>query len=188
MKEIDLSFYCLHKTAFGLVAILWSIYQEEPKIKRIFLSKPKISAKEIVQTSFPDFIASSCPRIDLVGDQMEAFLTGNNIQFSLELARMDLCSAFQQKVLCAEHRIPRGNVSTYQRIARHLGNFHGARAVGTALATNPFPIIIPCHRAIRSDRTLGGYQGGLSMKQALLKMEGISFDSSGNVIIDSLYY
>jgi len=52
---------------------------------------------------------------------------------------------------------------------------------------NPFPIIVPCHRAVRSDLTLGGFQGGLSMKRALLEAEGIGFDSSGRVAVDSFF-
>ena len=68
---------------------------------------------------------------------------------------------FQESVLRAEAtEIPRGRVSTYKLIAEHVGTHNGARAVGTALARNPFPLIVPCHRAIRSDRRLGGYQGG----------------------------
>ncbi|MHA1663588.1 MAG: methylated-DNA--[protein]-cysteine S-methyltransferase, partial [Candidatus Thorarchaeota archaeon] len=55
------------------------------------------------------------------------------------------------------------------------------RAVGNALARNPFPIIVPCHRAIRSDRTLGGFQGGLKMKRRILEMEGVEFDSTSRV-------
>jgi methylated-DNA-[protein]-cysteine S-methyltransferase len=79
-------------------------------------------------------------------------------------------------------------VSTYQRIARYLGNAKGGRAVGSALANNPFPIIIPCHRAIRSDRTLGGYQGGLEMKRTLLEMEGIDFDDTGRIATEDFFY
>jgi len=188
MIETTQSFYCLRKTPFGLVAVLWSIHREQPKISRILLSKPKVSAKQIVQTSFPNFMHFSCAEVDLVADQIAAFLMGKDIRFSLDIARLDLCSKFQQKVLRAEHGIPRGRVSTYRRIAIHLNNANGARAVGTALATNPFPIIIPCHRAIRSDGTLGGYQGGLEMKRALLKMEGIIFDSLGRVITEELHY
>jgi len=101
---------------------------------------------------------------------------------------MDLCSDFQQDVLRAEHGIPRGSVSTYQRIANHLDRPKGARAIGTALATNPFPIIVPCHRAIRSDRSLGGYQGGLEMKRTLLEMEGIDFDDTGRVVTMDFFY
>jgi methylated-DNA-[protein]-cysteine S-methyltransferase len=62
-------------------------------------------------------------------------------------------------------------VSTYQRIAGHLGSPQAARAVGTTLAHNPFPIIVPCHRAIRTDGTLGGFQGGMEMKRALLERD-----------------
>jgi methylated-DNA-[protein]-cysteine S-methyltransferase len=170
------------------VAIVWSAHREQARICRVLLSKPRLSAERLVQASFPDAKRSSCAEIDLVADQIVAFLTGEDIRFSLDIAHLDLCSQFQQKVLRAEHGIPRGSVSTYQRIAKYLGNRKGARAVGTALATNPFPIIIPCHRAIRSDGTLGGYQGGPGMKQTLLKMEGILFDPSGRVVTKELFY
>jgi methylated-DNA-[protein]-cysteine S-methyltransferase len=91
-------------------------------------------------------------------------------------------------VLLAEYRILRGSVSTYKLIAKHLGKQNGARAVGNALAANPFPVIVPCHRAIRSDRHLGGYQGGLAMKRALLYQESIQFDSAGRVICNHFHY
>ena len=180
--------YCLRWTPFGPVAVLWAVYREQPRVRRILLSKPGLSAKRRVQTFFPDARRSSCAEIDLVVDQIRAFLNGKDTRFSLDIAHLDLCSQFQQKVLRAEHGIPRGSVSTYQRIANYLGNSNGARAVGTALATNPFPIIIPCHRAIRSDGTLGGYQGGLVMKQTLLKMEGIFFDASGRIVTEGFFY
>jgi methylated-DNA-[protein]-cysteine S-methyltransferase len=135
-----------------------------------------------------DIPRTSCSEIDGVADQVLAFLEGEAVAFALESVRLDLCTTFQQKVLRAEHAIPRGCVSTYGRIAAHLGNPRGARAVGTALATNPFPIIIPCHRAIRTDRTLGGYQGGQGMKRALLEMEGIEFDDAGRVTARMMSY
>ncbi|MBW2560575.1 MAG: MGMT family protein [Deltaproteobacteria bacterium] len=101
---------------------------------------------------------------------------------------MDLCSPFQERVLRAEYAILRGRVTTYQRIARHIGHTAAARAVGTALATNPFTIMIPCHRSIRSNGTLGGYQGGLEMKRSLLEMEGVSFNDSGRVVTKEFFY
>jgi methylated-DNA-[protein]-cysteine S-methyltransferase len=152
------------------------------------LSKSGVSAKHAVKTCFPDSTAASCTEIDDIANKILAFLNGDDIRFSLNMIRLDLCSSFQQKVLRAEHGIPRGRVSTYQRIAKHLGYDKAARAVGGALANNPFPIIIPCHRAIRSDGTMGGYQGGLEMKCALLKMEGVFFNASGHVMIDKLFY
>ncbi|MEA3339092.1 MAG: MGMT family protein, partial [Chloroflexota bacterium] len=83
---------------------------------------------------------------------------------------------------------PRGWVSTYGRIAKSLGNPRAARAVGNALARNPFPIIIPCHRTIRADGRLGGFRGGVEMKRALLEMEGVEVDDVGKALTDRVYY
>jgi len=69
-----------------------------------------------------------------------------------------------------------------------VGRPNGARAVGNALANNPFPVIVPCHRAIRTDRSLGGYQGGFKMKRTLLEMEGIDFDDTGRVAAKGFFY
>ena len=124
---------------------------------------------------------STCGLVDDLAGRIAAFLDGADVRFSLEHVRLDLCPPFQRKVLLAEYGIPRGRVSTYRRIAAHLGVARGARAVGNALATNPFPIVIPCHRAIRSDGTLGGYQGGLAMKRVLLEQEGVDIDERGRV-------
>ncbi len=65
---------------------------------------------------------------------------------------------------------------------------NGARVVGNALARNPFPIIIPCHRAIKSNGALGGFQGGIKMKRALLELEGIEFSERGMVVTKRIYY
>ena len=186
--ETSQAFYCLRDTPFGPVALLWSAYREQPRILRILLSRPGSTAKERITTAFPDFLSSSCVEVDVVADRIEAFLSGEDVRFSLDHVRMDLCSMFQQEVLRAEHGIPRGRVSTYRLIARYLGNANSARAVGRALANNPFPIIVPCHRAVRSDWTLGGYQGGLEMKRALLEMEGVAFDALGRVVTEEIYY
>ena len=190
MKKAETSqtFHCLQDTPFGLVALLWSVFRSQPKIRRVLLSKSGVSAKLAIKTSFPESVSSSCAEIDAVANKILAFLKGDDIRFSLNIIRLDFCSIFQQEVLRTEHGIPRGRVSTYQRIAKHLGNVNGARAVGGALANNPFPIIIPCHRAIRSDGTLGGYQGGLKMKRALLEMEGVSFNALDHVLTDKFYY
>lgn len=186
--ETSRAFHCLRETPFGPVAVLWSVYRGQQKILRVLLSKSGVSAKHGVETSLSDSISSSCAEIDDVVNQILAFLNGNDIRFSLNMIRLDICSTFQQKVLRAEHGIPRGRVSTYQRIANHLGYVNGARAVGGALANNPFPIIIPCHRAIRSDGTLGGYQGGLKMKRALLEMEGVFFNALDHVLTEKFFY
>ncbi|HQO79253.1 MAG TPA: MGMT family protein, partial [Thermodesulfobacteriota bacterium] len=69
----------------------------------------------------------------------------------------------------------------------HIGIAGSSRAVGTALAKNPFPIIIPCHRAVRANGALGGYQGGIGMKRALLEMEGVEF-AGDKVLMLRVYY
>jgi methylated-DNA-[protein]-cysteine S-methyltransferase len=167
-------------TGFGLVSIFWAELEGRSRIHRISLpgrSEDRDGLEE-----------RSSPGIDQIAGRIDAFLSGADVRFSLEAARMDLCTCFQRRVLLAEHAIPRGSVSTYARIAGHLGMSSGARAVGSALASNPFPILIPCHRAIRSDGTTGGYQGGAEMKRALLEMEGVGMDASGRVSTDRFFY
>lgn len=171
----------INPTPFGSVGIIWSGVNQNPKIVRVLLSKPGFSAEDQALGLYPNSQSSSCAKIDAAASEIKGLLEGEAIDFSLDLADLDSCSEFQQRVLLAQHRIPRGSVTTYQLIAEHLGKKNGARAVGNALANNPFPLIIPCHRAIRSDRSLGGYQGGLEMKRALLEKEGIRFDNAGKV-------
>lgn len=179
--------FCLRATPFGPVAVLWSIYRGTPKIGQILISNPEISARQTVEKFFPEAVASSCPEIDILVDQMEAFLNGADIQFSLDMLHLDLCSPFQQQVLRTDYAIPRGSVSTYRLIAEHIGSPRGARAIGTAQATNPFPIVIPCHRVVRSDGALGGYGGGPEMKRTLLEREGVAFRDAGHVATHSIW-
>jgi len=178
----------VRQTPLGPIAILWSIHEGQPKIFRISLLNQKTPANHFSHTALGSSKAETCPEIDKAADLIEAFLHGEDVQFPLAILRMDTCSDFQRRVLLAEYGIPRGQVSTYGLIAAFLSRSLAARAVGTALARNPFPIFIPCHRAIRSDRTLGGYQGGRIMKRALLEMEGICFDNTGRVIVNDFYY
>ncbi len=180
--------FCLRQTPFGPIALLWSVFRDQPKISQVLLSSSSVRADQAVKKLFPNAKPFSCSEMKEVADQIETFLKGHDVRFSLDLVRLDLRSKFEQQVLKAEHGIPRGQVSTYRLIARFVGMPSASRTVGTALANNPFPIIIPCHRAIRSDRTLGGYQGGIAMKRALLEMEGSEFDSKDRVITGTFFY
>lgn len=84
---------------------------------------------------------------------------------------MDL-NDFQKKVLLEVKKIPHGEVRTYKQISEAI-NSKAYRAVGTAIGKNPLPLIIPCHRVIRSDFKVGGFFGGSEMKKEILKNEGI---------------
>ncbi len=81
---------------------------------------------------------------------------------------------FQRAVLTAIAKIPYGETRSYGWVARAIGKPGASRAVGQALHTNPIPIIIPCHRVVASDGSLGGYGGGLPMKKKLLRLEGVA--------------
>jgi len=172
---------------FGTLILLWQDTPEGPKVTRVLLPRDGHATDEMSRVVRRGGPARSYPELRALAGQVSRFLEGQAFDFPLDVLALDLCSAFQQRVLRAEHAIPRGRVSTYGRIAAHLGMPAAARAVGNALAGNPFPIFVPCHRAIRSDRTLGGYQGGAAMKRALLEMEGLAVSNKGKVISDSLY-
>jgi len=184
----DAIFFSLRETRFAPVAVLWSAGRDRPGVERILLSRPGMTAREKIGVLFPAAVRSSNPEVGALLDGIEDFIAGGDVRFPLDSIRLDRCSPFQRSVLVAEHAIPRGRVSTYRLLAGHLGNPKAARAVGTALATNPFPIVIPCHRAIRSDGSLGGFQGGLAMKRALLMLEGVAFRDESRVDFPNLHY
>lgn len=85
---------------------------------------------------------------------------------------LDAVSPFTRRVLAAAAQIERGQTRTYQWLATQIGMPRAARAVGNALASNPVPILIPCHRVVRGDGSLGGYAFGSAMKRTLLVAEG----------------
>jgi methylated-DNA-[protein]-cysteine S-methyltransferase len=181
-------FYLLLPSVLGIFSVVWQETEKGPKVQRVFLPREQTSAEKLVQVTFVDPHPLSCPAITDLGKRIQSFLEGEAVDFGLEVIALERCSEFQGRVLLAEHKIPRGWVSTYGRVARSLGIPGGARAVGGALAHNPFPIIIPCHRAIGSNGELGGFQGGLKMKRALLELEGIEFSPAGKVLMRKVYY
>ncbi len=88
-----------------------------------------------------------------------------------ELADRAGSTPFTRAVYEVVAAIPDGSVTTYGKIARQLNRPAAARAVGRAMATNPFPVVIPCHRVVGSDGSLTGFGGGVEMKAKMLKME-----------------
>ena len=180
--------YATHPSPFGPFSLVWHETEAGPRIRRIFLSNAQALAEDRVRATWGNARPGSDPLMADLGERMQRFLEGEALDFELTLAALETCSAFQQRVLQAEHQIPRGWVSTYSRIAAHLGVPGGARAVGNALAQNPFPILVPCHRAIRADGSLGGYQGGTAMKRTLLEREGLTFSAIGEVVMGQVYY
>jgi len=110
-------------------------------------------------------------RLDDVRRQLDRYFEGELHEFDL-LLDWRLSAGFRRRALRAIDRIPYGRTRSYMQIARSAGNERAVRAAGTACGTNPIPIVVPCHRVLRSGGGLGGYGGGVPMKEALLELEG----------------
>jgi O-6-methylguanine DNA methyltransferase len=95
--------------------------------------------------------------------------------------------AFQRRTLARLRQVPAGGVVTYQALAAAIGAPSSQRAVGRAMATNPLPIFIPCHRVIRSDGTIGNYGGGVERKLKLLRAEGFRVEKGNRVPSEAVY-
>lgn len=116
-----------------------------------------------------DFPQAPGPVSDLAATQILEYLAGNRREFDFPM--MLTGTPFQQSVWSVLSRIPYGEVRTYGQIAQAIGRPGAARAVGQACNRNPLWIVIPCHRVIGKNSALTGYAGGISLKQALLKLE-----------------
>lgn len=106
--------------------------------------------------------------------QLEEYFAGTRREFELELRPYG--TPFQLRVWQALREIPYGAVRNYGDVARAIGRPSAARAVGQANGRNPLPIVIPCHRVIASDGSIGGYSAGLTVKHRLLALEGFELD------------
>ncbi|MDI3339642.1 MAG: methylated-DNA--[protein]-cysteine S-methyltransferase [Sphaerobacter sp.] len=109
--------------------------------------------------------------------QLREYFAGERREFDLPVD-LSLTPAFTRQVLEATARIPFGQLATYRDIARAIGKPGATRAVGNALGSNPVPIVVPCHRVVRSDGTIGGYTGGLAIKWRLLAIEGVTLPAT----------
>lgn len=104
--------------------------------------------------------------------ELAEYFSGQRREFTVPLD-FRFVSGFRAEVLRELARVPFGETTTYGELARKVGNPKAVRAVGSACANNPLPLLVPCHRVLRADGTLGGYRGGLEAKCLLLELEGI---------------
>ncbi|MEK7450133.1 MAG: methylated-DNA--[protein]-cysteine S-methyltransferase [Planctomycetota bacterium] len=162
-----MNYFCI-KIKLGWCGVVGS----EKGLKEIIL--PSLSRTMVIKrikTTYPDII----PKRRLFNDFIEAvkiyFQTGRlNFRGNLDLANI---TAFNRSVYRVVKTIPPGAVRTYGWVAKQLKKHKAVRAVGNALAKNPLPLVIPCHRVIRSDGTLGKFSAlaGISLKKRLLELE-----------------
>lgn len=110
--------------------------------------------------------------------QLEEYFAKARRAFDLELDWPDALTSFQRDVYARLLDIEYGHVVSYGRVAADIGRPDMARAVGQAVGANPIPIVVPCHRVVASDGSLTGFGGGLRVKAALLRLEGIDVDGT----------
>jgi len=109
-------------------------------------------------------------RLDATARQLDEYFTGTRRDFDLPVD-WRLSTGFRAAVLHRLADIGYGHTASYAAVAALAGNPKAVRAVGTACATNPLPVVIPCHRVVRSDGSMGGYLGGVEAKRTLLTLE-----------------
>ncbi len=150
------------------------------KIVRIPL--PKSDEGEVIgaiSNHYPDYNISD--EYENIAWKISEIYEGKDVDIDLEMFdlrvdksndKLPFKSSFMKDVLLETYNIPHGEVETYKSLAKRLDS-RAYRAVGTALAKNPFPLIIPCHRVVKSDYSIGQYGGGAEMKKKILKKEGV---------------
>ena len=149
------------------------VFATDKGICAIFLGQEKEKEIERFRKRCPtplDFSRGIGPGLPIV-DTLESYVMGELTSFSLPLELL-WGTPFERDVWRALQTIPYGQCVSYQWVAIQIGRPRATRAVGNAVGNNPIPIIIPCHRVIRKDGSLGGFSSGLSIKRALLKIEG----------------
>jgi methylated-DNA-[protein]-cysteine S-methyltransferase len=145
-------------TPKGLVRITFPVESHETVLEQL---AARISPR----------VLESPTRLDEARRELDRYFEGKLTEFDLPLD-WQLSHGFYRKVLRATARIPYGQTRSYGEMARKAGSPRAVRATGTALGSNPLPIIVPCHRVLRSGGALGGYGGGLDTKVMLLELEG----------------
>jgi AraC family transcriptional regulator of adaptative response/methylated-DNA-[protein]-cysteine methyltransferase len=156
--------YCTFPTSLGTVLLATTdngvcavkLGADGERLKRLLTEE--FSAAEVVEEALPD-----------LETKVRAFVAGEG---SLSRVPLDIRgTVFQRRVWEALRRIPRGETRTYAAIARDIGAPRAVRAVGSACGANPVALVVPCHRAVRTDGGLGGYAWGLPVKKRLLEIE-----------------
>lgn len=165
-------------TPLGPMGAAWSGEAGSCRVERIFLPGEDLE-KAAGRDRFKKE-ATPCPVAELVRS-IQQYLQGAEAAFDPDLLHLEQCTPFREAVLRAQYSVARGRVCTYGELAAAAGRPGGARAAGGALAANPFPVVIPCHRTVRSDGTLGGFGGGRAMKAQLLGLEGVSVSPDGKI-------
>ena len=165
--------YTSFKTDLGWVAMVVS----PSGITRLTLPHATEQAALGEISLMPDAVRASFERFDEAVCRIREYLRGKPVDFS-DALDLSAGTEFQRQVWSSCRSIPYGQTRSYGWIAAQIGKPGASRAVGSALGKNPVPIIVPCHRVLSADGSIGGFSGGLATKKKLLELEGIKVSSS----------
>jgi methylated-DNA-[protein]-cysteine S-methyltransferase len=113
-------------------------------------------------------------RLDDVRRELDEYFAGRREHFDVPVDLSLVRGPFGRRILEATAAVPFGSTTTYRGVAEAAGNAAAVRAAGNALGANPVPIVVPCHRVLRTGGTMGGYTGGVERKERLLQLEGVA--------------
>ncbi len=147
------------RTAAGLVRVAFSGEDRDPVLGEL-------------ATRLSPRVLEAPGRLDGIRRQLEEYFAGDRTAFAIDID-WSLASGFRRLVLQALFaEVGFGQTVSYRELAGRAGSPRASRAVGSAMATNPVPVVVPCHRVLRSGGALGGYGGGVDVKRRLLALEG----------------
>ncbi len=159
--------YSFYQSPIGLLLLATTA---QGLVKIVFAPEATAKTLDELATKVGPRILQAPALLDQAQDQLEEYFSGTRTNFDLPLD-LQLSHGFRRQAVEQMMHIPYGHTQTYSQIATNLNNPKAVRAVGSACATNPLPIIIPCHRVLKSDGGIGGYLAGLDAKTSLLNME-----------------
>ena len=163
-------------TKIGILNYLWADSEEGSKIASIstksssledYIKKINITGKGLNSDSINE------KKLPIIERKISAYLNGSLKDIELEPVFL-AGSEFEKKVWEAAYKVPFGNTSSYRKIAENCGRPKAYRAVGNAMGKNPVLLLVPCHRILKSDGSLGGFSAGLNLKKRLLNLESVT--------------
>ena len=158
---------------YALVTTTWGpfgLVRDEAGLRAVFFPGPGGSPADAIRQRFPDAERDDGVFGDLP-ERLRRYVAGETVSLHDALSPQ-VGTAFQRRVWAVTCAIPRGQTRTYGEVARELGRPRSARAVGQALAANPCPVVVPCHRVVGAGGDLRGFGGGIQWKERLLQLEG----------------
>ena len=154
------------------VGPLLAVATDEGLVQLGYPNQPREAMLENLAARISPRLLEAPARLDPVRRELDEYFAGRRREFDLALD-WRLTSGFRRRVLAETARIPFGETRSYTEMAASAGSPRAHRAAGSALGGNPIPIVVPCHRVLRSGGALGGYGGGLDVKVKLLELEGV---------------